>query len=56
MNLDVRLPVEMGQREDLVAEPETCMYGTNGAGAIWETNYGEALAARGFTQGVASPS
>ena len=53
--LFVRFPAEMGQSKDTVARLDRCMYGTRGAGAIWEGCYSQALASMGFEQGKASP-
>ena len=48
-------PKEMGLPSNLVANQVRCVYGTRDAGAMWEDTYRDALEARGFTSGEASP-
>ena len=54
--LYVRLTGEMGQGKEVVAKLEKCIYGCRDSGAIWESVYGDALVAMGFTQGLRPPA
>ena len=53
--LYVRCPAELGMPENMVGCLVRCMYGTRGAGAIWENSYTNCLLDMGFIQGSASP-
>ena len=49
--IDVRLPYKLGMGKQMVGKLVRCMYGTRGAGAIWESCYTTCLTILGFVQG-----
>ena len=54
--LFVRLPKELGMKPGYVARLDRAMYGTPGAGMLWEIVYTDAVTAAGVVQGAASPA
>ena len=49
------LPKEMKLSPDLVARQVRCVYGTRGAGKLWEETYTQAMEHAGFVTGTADP-
>ena len=50
------LPPELGLPKHYVAKQIRCVYGTRGAGMIWEQCYRNALEAIGFSSGISNHS
>ena len=51
----MKLPKEMGLSPDLAARQVRCVYGTRGAGKLWEDTYTQAMERAGFVTVTANP-